>query len=191
MKVGGRRCHNREELSCLLPQLGSGPFTNTSGTGFYTAVDYQNILRFAKRHHVEVIPEFDFPGHSHAAVRAMEARYQFYTNAGNESAGNEFRLKDTEDTSRYLSIQEFNDNAINPCIESTYNFIEHIVKTVVDLHRDIQPLSIFHFGGDEVANDAWLGSPACQRLQSNNPNLSGPRAWKKLFVQRVSSITSR
>ena len=190
-KVGGQRCHDLSELRCLLPQLGSGPFSNNSGSGFLTTTDYQNILKFANQHHVQVIPEFDFPGHSHAAVRAMEARYQFYMNAGNRSAANEFRLKDPDDTSRYLSVQEFNDNAINPCIESTYRFIEFIVKTLVELHRNIQSLHTFHFGGDEVAKGAWVGSPACQRLQANNPDLKGPREWKKFFAQRVSRITAR
>ena len=180
-----------QESKCISPQLGSGPFANSSGSGHFTAFDYQTILRFAKRHHIEVIPEFDFPGHSHAAVRSMEARYHFYKAAGNESAGNEFRLEDQEDESKYLSIQEFNDNAINPCIKSTYNFIEEVVKVVVELHREIQPLHTFHFGGDEVASGAWVGSPACERLQRINPQLNGPKAWKKYFVQRVSDITSR
>ena len=191
LKVGGLRCHDLQERRCLLPQYGSGPFTNTSGAGFYTASDYQAILRFAKRHHVEVVPEFDFPGHSHAAVRAMETRYQYFKSAGNESAGNEFRLFDPEDNSTYLSIQEFSDNAINPCIESTYAFIDHVVKEVHELHRTIQPLRMFHFGGDEVAKGAWVGSPACAKLRNDNPELAGPKDWKRYFVHRVSNITTR
>ena len=56
--------------------LGSGPFTNSSGSGYYTVGEYQRILRRAAARHVEVIPEFDMPSHSHAAVRSMERRYQ-------------------------------------------------------------------------------------------------------------------
>lgn len=189
--MGGRRCHDLLERKCLLPQLGSGPFTNNSGSGYFTASDYQNILRFAVRHHIEIIPEFDFPGHSHAAVRAMEARYHFYKNSGNEYAGNEFRLMDPNDTSNYLSIQEFNDTAINPCIESTYNFIEHVVQAVLELHSSIQPLQTFHFGGDEVVDGAWVKSPACEQLHDTNQALIGHKALKKYFVQRISNISAR
>jgi len=56
------------------------PFTLTNerydlGTGFYSISDYQKILKAATTNHVQVIPEVDMPGHSHAAIRAMEARY--------------------------------------------------------------------------------------------------------------------
>ena len=58
----------------MISQLGSGPFSNNGGSGYYTVADYQEILRHAVKHHVEVIPEFDTPGHAHAAVKAMDAR---------------------------------------------------------------------------------------------------------------------
>ena len=37
--------------------------------------DYKEILHYANDRHIEVIPEIDMPGHSHAAVRAMKVRY--------------------------------------------------------------------------------------------------------------------
>ena len=58
-----------------MPQLGSGPTGLTSGSGHYTVDEYREILRYASTRHIEVIPEFDSPGHAHAAIRAMEARY--------------------------------------------------------------------------------------------------------------------
>ena len=45
-----------------------------AGTGYYSASDYQTILKVASANHIEVIPEIDIPGHSHAAIRAMETR---------------------------------------------------------------------------------------------------------------------
>ena len=62
------------------------------------------------------------------------------------------------------SIQRFTDNAVNPCLESTYKFIGHVMTAVKGLHDRIQPLSVYHVGGDEVAAGAWDQSPACQRL---------------------------
>ena len=73
-QVGGRQCHDLSERTCILPQLGSGPTPFTSGSGFYSVSDYEEILRHANERHIEVIPEFDMPGHMHAGIRAMEAR---------------------------------------------------------------------------------------------------------------------
>ena len=44
-----------------MPLYGSGPFNNTSGSGFYTVDQYKEILRYAQERHVEVIPEIDMP----------------------------------------------------------------------------------------------------------------------------------
>ena len=33
------------------------------------------------------------------------------------------------------------------------------------IHRGIQDLEIFNFGGDEVAKDAWKNSTACDMLR--------------------------
>ena len=106
------------------------------------------------------------PGHARAAIKSMEVRYN---TTPSRTAAEEFRLIDPDDTSFYISVQQWLDNAINPCIESTYNFIAKVVDTVVDLHKDIQPLKVYHFGGDEVANGAWENSSKCDEFLTNNP----------------------
>ena len=51
--------------------------------------------------------------------------------AANDPVGaNQYRLIDPNDQSEYLSVQLFTDNAINPCVESTYAFINHVVQQV-------------------------------------------------------------
>ena len=72
---------------------------------------------------LQVIPEFDMPGHAHAAIKAMETRYHRLAPLGDEAAARQYLLSDLEDVSQYLSIQYFRDNAINPCLQSTFNFI--------------------------------------------------------------------
>ena len=54
--------------------LGSGPFTNTSGSGYFTVKDYKEMLLYAKARHITVIPEFDMPSHAHAAIHSMKVR---------------------------------------------------------------------------------------------------------------------
>ncbi len=91
--MGARRCHDLTGDECILPQLGSNPVTGGSGSGFFNVLQYQQILRFAVERHIEVIPEFDFPGHSHAAIKAMEARFRKYE-ATNMNKATEYRLID-------------------------------------------------------------------------------------------------
>src|SRR5688572_30414639 len=58
-QFGGQRGYDPSEEHHLMSMLGSGPFTNSSGSGFYSRSTYQEILRHARSRHVEVIPEFD------------------------------------------------------------------------------------------------------------------------------------
>ena len=115
-----------------------------------------------------MIPEFDMPAHSHAAIKAMEARYNKYRMT-NTTKAEEFRLIDPEDTSEYITLQWWYDNVMNPCIESTYRFVAKVVDTLIALHEGIQPLKTFHFGGDEAPKGAWENSTRCKKFMTENP----------------------
>lgn len=56
----------------------------------------------------------------------------------NLTAAEEFLLSDLFDESDYLSVQKFFDNAINPCMPSTYRFVTVLVNHLVQLHSEIQ-----------------------------------------------------
>lgn len=157
------------ERTCIIPQFGSGPFNTTSGSGFYTKEDYKELLQFANDHHIQVLPEFDMPGHAHAAIASMEERYRKYREMGNEAEADKYRLSDPDDASEYISVQQWLDNAINPCVNSVYTFIGKVMDEVKVLHSGIQPLEIYNFGGDEVANSAWEKSPKCLELIEKYP----------------------
>ena len=186
-QIGGRRCHDLEEKTCLLPQLGSEPTLPNTGSGFYTQAEYREILAFAEARHIEVIPEFDMPGHGRAAMVSMLARYGRY-NSSDPIRAHEYLLSDLQDKSHYRSIQEFNDNAINPCINSTYNFVKTLIQGVVALHKEVQPLKVFNFGGDEVPEEAWQESPACQSLMAGRDDLKTTKDLKRFFVSRVARL---
>ncbi|KAI0210574.1 N,N'-diacetylchitobiase [Lamellibrachia satsuma] len=178
-QIGSKRSHDLKETSSLMVTLGSGPFTNSSGSGYYTVDDYKEILKYAKARHIKVIPEIDMPGHSHAAIMSMEGRHRSH-------GDDEYTLIDHHDNSTYLSVQQFHMNSLNPCLESTYHFIEHIVRALVDMHKDISPLETFHFGGDEVPSNANLQSPACKKLGINDTaGLEG------MFLKRISQIAHK
>ena len=44
-------------------------------------------------------------------------------------------LSDPEDKSQYSSAQRFTDNVMNPCLESTYNFLQHVVEQIIAMHK--------------------------------------------------------
>ena len=108
------------------------------------------------------------PAHSHAAIKAMEARHNKFRMTDAMKAET-FRLIDPHDTSEYISLQWWTDNVMNPCIESTYRFVVKIVDTLIELHKGIQPLKTFHFGGDEAPTGAWINSTQCKKFLADNP----------------------
>ena len=74
------------------------------------------------------------------------------TEAGDVLGAHEYELDEYGDQSVYSSIQLYNDDAVNPCMESSYRFIRHVMQEVKAMHADINPLRTYHFGGDEVAS---------------------------------------
>ncbi|VDI78298.1 hexosaminidase, partial [Mytilus galloprovincialis] len=189
IEVGSKRCHAEKKGVCLIPQLGSGPYNTTSGSGFYSIQDYKDILSYAKKRHIEVIPEIDMPGHARAAIISMEARYRKY-NTTSINQAQKYRLIDPDNKSHFLSVQNFKDNAVNPCIESTYDFIDKIVSELKAMHSAAgHPLNVYHFGGDEVAHTAWVNSTKCHQLHLFGDAESIRNELKMLFTQRVANIT--
>ena len=173
--VGGTRGYTPDESDRLRPAYGSGGSAEDSySTGYYTREDYMEILQYAAARHIEVIPEIDLPGHARAAIISMRARYNRLMEAGKKEEAEEYMLHDPADQSEYSSAQNYNDNVINLCRESSYTFIEKVLRETVKMHQDAGvPLKVLHTGGDEVPYGAWQKSPMCQSFLSEMENLSG------------------
>ena len=159
------------ETSCLMPSQGSGPYMGGLGTGYYTVDDYKEILRYADQRHIQVVPEIDMPSHMRAALMSIK-KFQ-HDRPGRR--GEIYKMTDKEDGNNYRSAQGYNDNSANPCREGLYNFIEVVLTTIVDLHKNIQPLTLFHFGGDEVPTRA-LQDMKCSVVE---PDIN------KYFIERI------
>lgn len=135
-EFGARRGHSADPWRHLPPAHGSGPdASRSSGSGFYDAEEYKHILSYAAARHVEVIPEIEMPGHARAAVKAMQLRAQRRSAAGAPDA-QRFLLADPGDRSRYRSPQLHDDHLMDPGLESTYAFVEHVVGALATLHRE-------------------------------------------------------
>ncbi|WP_125562598.1 family 20 glycosylhydrolase [Pseudoalteromonas rubra] len=185
-KVGGLRCLDLSETRCLLPQLGAGTGTGAPRNGHYSQQDYSEILRYAKAHHIEVIPSLDMPGHSRAAIIAMEARYRALIAKGKTEAANEYRLVEEADETRYSSIQHYHDNTLNVCLPATYRFVNKVLTELQRMHeRAGIPLKTYHIGADETAG-AWLDSPACKALNAKQSIVS----MNGYFIEKVAAMVA-
>jgi len=190
-EISSKRCFDTQEQTCLISQLGAGIDTNSPVNGYYSVSDYQEILKAATARHIQVIPSLDMPGHSRAAMKAMTARYNKYQALEDEEKANQFLLDDFDDKTQYSSVQFYNDNTINVCLESSYAFVVEVMTQVKQIHSDAgQPLTRYHIGADETAG-AWIESPACKAFVKNNDK--GVTKMSELgayFIERVAGILS-
>ncbi|MBX2926002.1 MAG: carbohydate-binding domain-containing protein [Chitinophagaceae bacterium] len=189
-EVGSHRQHvSSKETAALHPAYGSGPFANGKGkhgSGFYTRSDFIDILKHAKKRHIKIIPELNFPGHARAAIKSMEARYERLMKEGKEEEANEYRLIDPEDKSIYLSAQLFTDNVVNVSRESTYRFFEKVVDEFDKMYKEAGlTMDIFHAGGDEVAEGAWTKSPEALELMKKNADIKDPKNLQTYFFREL------
>ena len=73
--IGSKRCHDVGGNECLPPQLGSGP-TQERTVQFLSKTHYREILMYGKELGITIVPLVSGPGHSAAAVAAMESRFR-------------------------------------------------------------------------------------------------------------------
>ncbi|QUI61680.1 family 20 glycosylhydrolase [Pseudoalteromonas sp. A22] len=144
------------------------------GWGYYTVNDFKEILQYAADRHIDVIIEYDFPAHARAAIKAMEYRYNKYKDSDPVEA-NRFRLIDPLDQSQYYTPQFYTDNFVNPALESTFTFLNHVVKETRAIYDAVPDATLtrLHGGGDELPhlgpNEWWAQSPAVDQ----NPATAG------------------
>lgn len=189
-EVGAQRGHSTDSKKMLLASYGAGPEPGkTLGTGFYTRNDFIEILRYAKLRHIKVIPEIESPGHSRAAIKSMDARYEKYMKAGNPVEAEQYLLRDLNDQSVYSSAQQWTDNVMCVALPSVYQFIEKVVVELVGMYKEAgAPLTTIHMGGDEVPAGVWERSPVCRQFIQNNPTVKEIDDLWYYYYGRVNGI---
>jgi hexosaminidase len=194
-EVGAHRGHTTNERDHLIPAYGSGPDPDPEGnhgSGYLSRETFVELLRFADAHHIEVIPEINFPGHARAAIYAMEARYDHLMKEGKEEEAEYYRLIDPEDTSVYNSAQNFNDNVICVCTEGPYRLFETVVDELISMYQEAGlTLRILHTGGDEVPRGVWAGSPICRAFLAEHPEIGNFENLQAYFGSRIFDILKK
>lgn len=192
-EIASRRGHTTDELTCLYPAYAWGwneADTTSLANGYYSRSDFMDILKYAKERHIRIIPEVDIPGHSRAAIKAMNARYRKYIDT-NQSKAEEYLLIDFADTSQYLSAQNFTDNVINVAMPSTYRFLEKVIDEIGRMYQDAGvELPAFHVGGDEVPEGIWEGSSICRTFMKEH-GLAKIRDLKDYFLEQILEMLDK
>lgn len=187
-EVGGRRGFTLTDDVPFLKGIYSGdgnPYNPAPpANGYYTVADFIDILRYADSLGITVIPEFDTPAHSRAAVRAMEYRAKY-------SGDTSYRLIEDGDTSKYSSAQDYHDNVMNPALDGPYKFWDTLFDDLIGIYAQAGvPLEVVNIGGDEVPRGAWDGSGAVKKLMADN-GLADQREVHAYFVDKVVGIAAR
>ena len=157
----------RGDGEALPALLGSGA---ARAGGYYTKQAVRHIVAYAATLGISVIPEFDIPGHSYAALLALPW------------------LRDPAENNAYESVQAFTNNCLNPAREETYIFVNTVLKELIELFPD----RIIHIGADEVPDDAWSHSPQAQALlkilRNEGAADNDAAVLQAYFLKRVQSM---
>lgn len=114
--------------------------------GFYTQKDIKEIVAYAKKKFIEIIPEIDIPGHSQAAVAAYP----------------EFLACDPENKHEVWLQQGISTDVINVANPKAMQF----AKEVIDELTELFPFNYIHLGGDECPTNKWQKNDECKKLLS-------------------------
>jgi hexosaminidase len=193
-QVGSKRGHCPTEDKMLNPAYGSGPDPENNqayGSGYYSREDFIEIIQYAFKRHIQVIPGINFPGHARAAIKSMEARYRRLRSKGRLFKAKEFRLIDPNDQSVYRSAQFCNDNIVDISLESVYRFYETVVAEIAGMYKEAAvPFNYIYTGGDEVPEGAWAGSTDCIKLMQKM-QIKDSRNLQIYFSERILKILEK
>ena len=164
-EVGSKRGYTKDESDNLIPIYGSGPSTNSTGSGYLSKPEFIEILKYANQRNITVIPQISYPSHIRSAIISMNARYQKYMKLGDKQEAEKYLLIDPDDQSEYYSAQGFDDNIACICRESAFTFYEKVIDEIYLMYKEAGlKMKKFGVGADELPYGAWQKSPICDEF---------------------------
>lgn len=123
----------------------SGIYDGKTYGGYYTQDELRDVIDYAAKRHITIIPEVDLPGHMQAALTA-------YPELG--CTGGPYEVR---------TIWGVSQDVL--CVGN--DFTLQFVKDVLSEVADIFPSEYIHIGGDECPKVRWEKCPKCQeRIKS-------------------------
>jgi hexosaminidase len=111
-----------------LTEVGSVSEVGGGAGGFYTQEEFIDIIQYANNRYIDVIPEFDIPGHINAALHAYPI------------------LNPKDEELPYYTGMEVGFSTLDYKDPDTWIFIEDLIREIAA----ISPSPYFHIGGDET-----------------------------------------
>jgi len=184
--VGGKRGFTLDSKNFLPSSYASGPNTGAyPGSGYYSSQDFIEILKYATERHIQVIPEIESPGHSRAAVKAMDFRYNKFMKLGNQVEAERYLLRDLND-------KLWTDNIMCVALPSTYTFMEKVIDEILAMYKEANaPIATIHIGGDEVPSGTWKLSPLCNKLIADDDRLNSTDDLWYYYFDKMENIMSK
>lgn len=184
-QVASRRGATLDEkgyLAQIFDGNGNPDDLSQCANGYLTRSEFIDLLRYAWKHGVNIIPEIETPGHARAAIVAMKNR------AASNPTAKQYRLWDEKNTSVYTSAQSYHDNVLNVASDDVYLFIDYVVGELQQMYKEAGlKLEVVHLGGDEVARGAWDQSPDVQALMQRE-GLKDQHDVHAYFLKRISTL---
>lgn len=109
--------------------------------GFYTKSEVKEIVAYCHERNITVIPEFDIPGHTQAAIACYPYLSCF-----------ERKLP----VATHWGVKH---DILCAGKDSTYEFVKRVIDELLELFPD----EYFHIGGDEAVKTRWKLCPHCQK----------------------------
>ena len=138
--------------------------------GFYTQEQIKEVVAYAAKRYITVIPEIEMPGHSMAALAA-------YPQLGT-TPDSVYKVSQT------WGINGVYNNVLNPS-EYTFNFLQDVLDEVMGLF----PSQYIHIGGDECSKKWWHESAFCQQLMKEK-GIKDEHGLQSYFIQRIEKYVN-
>ena len=152
---------------------------NTKYGGYYTQEQIKDIVAYAQKRYITIVPEIELPGHSEAAIAAYPELSCF----PNESTKYPKEFTWSGDTTgkqvQQAWAREYGD-AFCAGKENTFQFLEDVMDEVLALF----PSKMIHVGGDECHKANWKRCPNCQKRMKEN-GLKDEDELQSYFIQRM------
>lgn len=141
----------------------SGKTSGEPHGGFYTQEQIKAIVAYAAERNINVVPEFEMPGHASAAIAA----YTWLGTAGVpiEVPAKFGRLYDNYDVTKPEVIT--------------------FIKDVLDEMFELFPSEVIHIGGDEVGYEVWENSASVQKYMKEH-DIKTPVDLQIDFTNKIS-----
>lgn len=137
-------------------------FDNKPHGGFYTQEDIKEIVAYAAKRYITVVPEIEMPGHALAALAS-------YPQLG--CTPGPFEVAKTWGV--------FNE-IMCAGKETTFEFLQNVLDEVLELF----PSKLIHIGGDEAPKASWKECALCQQ-RIKDENLKDEHELQSWFIKRI------